>query len=137
MGVSRVINRRTAVIGLLLVILATAGFGFAATNTVPESAAGDGAGDISGYVVANIDYTFDTTNYPGVITMVSFDLTPTDATNTNAPENVDAQLDSSGGAWYDCALQSAANAVPFVYDCTSTSNTGIQDADRLRVIAND
>lgn len=136
MGVSRIINRRTAVLGLLLVILATAGFGFAAQNTVPQTAAGDGAASISGYTVGNVDYTLDTTNYPGEITMVSFTLTVDSTANPNAPEFVQAQLDSPSGSWYGCVLTDAGP--PFAYDCTSTTgNTGIFAADQLRVVAHD
>lgn len=135
MGISRVINRRTAVLGLLLVILATAGFGFAATNTVPSSAAGDGAEVISGYVVSDIDYVLNTTADPAVITDVDFVLTNDGSGHTAVPEVVEAQVDSSGGAWYTCTTADIAPG-PFDYTCTG-GNTVIIDADQLRVIAHD
>jgi hypothetical protein len=76
--------RRLAVLGLFA-ILAVAAFGFAASNTVEESFAGDGEGNISGFNVTDIDYELNTSN-PPEISSVSFTLDP-------------APVD--GGAWVE------------------------------------
>lgn len=47
-------------------IVAMSAFGFAATNTVAGSKAGDGYGGISGYDVTNIHYTLGGQNISGV-----------------------------------------------------------------------
>ncbi|MEO8541775.1 MAG: hypothetical protein ABI577_18695 [bacterium] len=62
--------RRLVVVGLLgLVAVATVGF--AATNTVSTSNAGDGQAGISGYTVTAVHYTLDATN-PNLTTSLSF-----------------------------------------------------------------
>jgi hypothetical protein len=128
MGISRVINRRTAVLGLLLVILATAGFGFAAVNTVAPSSAGDGAEDISGYAITNIDYVLDT-NDPTLIDEVNFFL----AGGTGAPNDVEVKLISTGSDWFTCTATPAGH--PTTYNCDVDVVTTVTAADEFRVVA--
>lgn len=66
--------RRMLMLGALGIVAATT-LGFAATNTVPDSNAGDGAGVISGYTVTNVHYTLDSTT-PTQVNQVSFTLAP-------------------------------------------------------------
>ena len=61
------------IIVLVAFAFASVATAYAAANTVPSSAAGEGSGAISGYVVSNIDYTLDSAN-PSSITGVAFDL---------------------------------------------------------------
>jgi hypothetical protein len=125
MGISRVINRRTAVLGLLLVILATAGFGFAAQNTVNESWAGDGTGDISGYTVSNIRYTLNTTD-PAELNGISFDLTG----SAVVPLQVKARI--VGEAWSPpCTTTSTSMPANFVCSISGA----VLDAENLQVVA--
>jgi hypothetical protein len=56
-------------------IVAGSAFGFAATNTVPASNAGDGTGTVSGYTVSNIDYALNSAN-PSLADSVTFDISP-------------------------------------------------------------
>jgi hypothetical protein len=135
MGVSRVINRRTAVLGLLLVILATAGFGFAAGNTVAPSGAGDGTGVVSGFNITAVDYVLDAAN-PGLIAEVKFNLAAVDPTLTAVPEQVQIQLIASTGAWYGCAADGGDTTVPADFTCT-VGNVTVVAANQLRVIAAD
>jgi hypothetical protein len=128
MGVSRVINRRTAVLGLLLVILATAGFGFAASNTVDQSSAGDGSTAISGYDIENIDYTL--AGDPTLLSSVSFDLNG----GVGDPDvgEVKVQLNSLvPGQWFDCT----GGGVGTVYTCAINGSVTVAAADIFRVVA--
>jgi len=75
-------------------VLSVASYAFAATNTVPDSYAGDGEGAIAGYIVSDITYVLDTTN-PSLITSVKFELDQTAVT-------VKAELSNTAGttnAW--------------------------------------
>ncbi|MEX1158066.1 MAG: hypothetical protein WEC79_03965 [Thermomicrobiales bacterium] len=131
MGISRVINRRTAVLGLLLMILAAAGFGFAASNTVEVSGAGDGAATITGYDITNVDYSLDPGS-PTVIDEIQFDVAAQAGGPTTRPDSVVALLTTGGNDWYDCT--SADVTSPFTFVCTGGSTTAAA-ADQLRVVA--
>jgi hypothetical protein len=61
------------IIVLVAFAFASVATAYAAANTVPSSAAGEGSGAISGYVVTNVAYTLDSLN-PSNITGVAFDL---------------------------------------------------------------
>jgi len=65
------INPRRLLLLAALGIMAMAVVGYAYSNTVPASHAGDGNGAVSGYTVTNIHYTLDGTN-PANTTSVSF-----------------------------------------------------------------
>lgn len=56
-------------------IVAVSALGFAATNTVPSSNAGDGSGTVSGYTISNIHYNLNATN-PATADSVVFDISP-------------------------------------------------------------
>lgn len=129
MGVSRVINRRTAVLGLLLVILATAGFGFAAGNTVAPSSAGDGEEVISGYTVGNINYDLDAID-PANLAGVNFELSG--GVGLPPTGNVKVKLVQSGGTWFDCSTSDVT--LPADYSCTVTGVT-VLAANEFRVVA--
>jgi hypothetical protein len=106
---------------LAVLVLATSAYAFAATNTVPDSKAGEGAGAISGYTVTNIVYTFDTAN-PSNLTNVAFDL---DAPAANAK----VSLAAAG------TLQNCTSVSPFTHwTCTLTGVT-VTSASSLRVVA--
>jgi hypothetical protein len=59
------------VIVLVVLVVATLAYAFAAANTVPRVR--NTTGDISGYTVSNIAYTFDTAN-PSNLIKVAFSL---------------------------------------------------------------
>lgn len=52
---NRKMKRMALPIGAAL-ILGSSGFAYMATNTVPQTFAGDGNGDIAGYTVSNVTY---------------------------------------------------------------------------------
>jgi hypothetical protein len=111
------------VLGLLV---ATAVNALVASNTVPGTAAGSGAGTISGYTVTNVAYNLNSTN-PANIDSVSFTL---DASATT----VRIKLDSASSTYYP-----AANCTPSGNNWTCTtilpSQATVAGANQLSVVS--
>ncbi len=116
-------TRRLGAVGVAGV-LALGAYAYTASNTVPASNAGTGAGTISGYTVSSISYTLNGTD-PRDVDAVTFSISPTDA------DKVNAQL-VSGGAWYSCVNTSGSVSC----DTTSPQATAAA-ADQLTVVASD
>lgn len=117
-------NFRFVMLAALLGLFATTMYGFAAANTVDASKAGEGSGAISGYDVSGIEYTTSGSN----VTAVSFLL-------DGAATTVSAQLDSTGGTWYNCADDGDADTTNG-WTCNTTSPAiATADADSLSVSA--
>ena len=111
-------SSRVLFVTLLLFVLAGATYAFAASNDVPDTFAGDGSGDIEGYVVTNIHYTLATD--PENIGSVSFEL------DRNA---TDVQISFDDNTFFDCSESSG------VWTCTLDSVVSVLSAESLRVIA--
>ena len=111
---------RLGAVLLLAVAVMAAAYGFAATNSVPDTRAGDGAGAINGYSVSNVAYTLNSSN-PQVLDKVEFDL-------DNPASTVKVRL-QTGGTWYSCTNTSGNH-----WSC-NTPSQGVQPADELRVVA--
>jgi hypothetical protein len=106
-------------------ILAVSISGFAAANTVPASKAGDGAGAITGYTIANVKYNLNATD-PRNIDSVTFTGGPASGTHT-----LKIKLVAAGSTWYSCTI-AATNS------CNTTSpQATVAAADELRVVAAD
>ena len=112
---------RLGAVLLLAVAVMAAAYGFAATNTVPDTRAGDGAGNINGYTVSNVVYTLNASN-PQVLDRVEFDL---DA----AAGTVKVRLVSPTGTWYNCTNTGSNH-----WSCNTTGQ-GVAVANELRVVA--
>lgn len=111
------------VIALVGLIFASAAFAFAAANTVPATAAGDGAGAISGYTVSNIQYVLNA-GTPSNIDQVTFTL-------DSAATTVKIKLVAAGVTYYSCANTGGMN-----WACNTTApQATVLPADELRVIA--
>lgn len=125
---ARLFNRRNLIAVFLLLFVMSVAYGFAAANTVPVSGAGDGAGEISGYNVSDIDYTLDGTN-PKLIDAVDFTLTA----KVGAPQArvVTIQLVQGSGDYFTCSVAGSAVSCPVGGAVT------VLDADELTVIAVD
>ncbi len=125
----RRINLRLLVILAIIAIMATAAYGFAASNTVPTSRAGDGSGQISGYKVSGIHYTMDNAS-PANISAVAFTL--------NQPAStVQVKLMSSGDTWHACSPTGSATAPATDWTCSNITGVTVVDADNLEVAAAD
>lgn len=82
---------------LTLVVLGGAAMAMMASNQVPASNAGQGEGDISGYTVSNIHYSFD--GDPKVLDGVSFLISP-------VPNTVQVRFGNGTGITYWAGLGS-------------------------------
>lgn len=105
-------RRRYLLAGLLAAIIASAGFAFAAANTVNDSYAGDGSGAVSGFVASNISWDLNDTN-PLLVDDVTFDLdqAATEVRVRVSENGVDtgwtapaACVDNGGGTNFTCDL---------------------------------
>src|SRR5262245_33686788 len=111
----------------LALILATAAYGFAASNTVPTTNAGDGSAAISGYAVSNVHYTLNATN-PANIDSLSFTVSPA----VPAGGAVHVKLVAAGTTFSGCTVTGGTSVT-----CPSSGTLGVTAlaADELRVIA--
>jgi hypothetical protein len=104
-------------------VFASVGNALAAANTVPASAAGDGAGAISGYTVSAVHYNLNATN-PQNIDSVTF------TTNVTVPAGSTVKIQLDGANWYTCAGQGSTSI-----SCTTTSpQATVSSATSLRVV---
>jgi hypothetical protein len=117
-------GRRTLGMGLAATVLAAGAYAYTAANTVAVSRAGDGAAEISGYDITQVQYTLDATD-PSAIDAVSF---TTDAAATT----VKAKVVSTATAYQDCTNSSGDGTS---WSCDFTSNPAVGAADELTVIA--
>jgi hypothetical protein len=119
--VTRISNKRLAVIAFAAALAAPAAYAFTASNTVPGTTAGVGSGTISGYTASAVTYALNATT-PTDLDSVSFTISPTVGV-------VKVRL-SPAGAWYAC-LNSAGSV-----SCTTTSPQATVDAiSELTVVA--
>jgi hypothetical protein len=123
----KLLNVRNVAVIMGVLLLSSGVYAFAAANVVPESGAGQGAGDISGYTITNVAYTLDSTD-PQELDAVAFDLAATSGAGT--PTTVEVQMDSTGGTWYSCTA-----GTPPAYSCTVTDTLLVADMDSLNVVA--
>lgn len=115
-------TKRFALAALVAGIVASSAYAFTASNTVPASNSGSGAGAISGYTASSVAYTLNTTN-PQNIDAVAFTL-------DKAATTVKAQL-ASGGTWYACSVVTGNN-----WTCNTTSPViSVSAATQLTVVA--
>ncbi|MCC7087845.1 MAG: hypothetical protein M9925_04950 [Chloroflexi bacterium] len=122
MGIAR--PRRLVALAAIAV-LAASSLGFAASNTVGASQAGDGTGTISGYNIDRVRYRLRPAN-PGILNAVVFRL--------DAPaQTVRAQL-WPGGPWLSCRNTTGRN-----WRCpgTGSANAPVTQLAGLRVVATD
>jgi len=100
-------ERRRALLLVVAVFLMVLAYAFAASNTVPDSRAGDGQGNISGYTVSNVHYELNSAD-PGRIDKVQFN------------------LDSAAGTVYAAVSQ---DALTWVWSdaCTGSGGTWVCD----------
>lgn len=124
MGFWRYRRRRIAALGALVLAIGV-GIGvyaLTASNTVPGTAAGSGAGAISGYTITSVQYGLNATT-PTNIDQVAFTIAPATATT------VKIQL-APAGSFYSCT--NSAGSVT----CTTTSpQATVAAATQLTVVA--
>jgi hypothetical protein len=115
---------RTLLITILVLVFATTAYALAASNTVPSSYAGEGAGAVSGYDVTNLLFNLNASN-ASYIDSVTFTL---DAAATD----VMVRLETTG-SYYACTNPSGFN-----WSCITTlPQATVLATDEVRVIARD
>lgn len=89
-------------IALVIGVLAAGTYAFTNSNTVGTSYAGQGQGNITGYVLSNIDYTESATN-PHKVQSVEFDLDqPADVVKVSVINSADTVAGATTQTWYTC-----------------------------------
>jgi hypothetical protein len=109
---------------ILALILAASVYGFANTNTVEATSAGDGATAISGYNIVSVNYSIFGDSDPSDIDAISFDLQATVA-------SVWVSLDN-GANWTDCTGSISGTTVS---NCAMS--VAVTSATQLRIVAAD
>jgi hypothetical protein len=100
---------------------------FTASNTVPESRAGDGARQVSGYTVSGVHYTLNASS-PQNVDAVGFTLDQAPV----AGSTIKVRLSSTSSNWYSCTNAGAA-----VTCATTSPQATVTGADELRVVIAD
>ena len=114
---------------IIIVLLAAIGSAFAAANIVPETGAGDGQDDITGYTITNVTYdTMDGDTDPSSLDRVTLDVASTTGTAGAATE-VKVKLVDTSTTWFDCTLSAGTT-----WTCPITGVDTL-DANELRVVA--
>jgi hypothetical protein len=120
---------QTKVLLAALVVAAIGGgvYAFTASNTVPATTAGSGAGVVSGYTITNIHYVLDTTT-PSNIDSVTFTISPAVPSTSTGKVVIAAALSSGGPTNYTCTTDTAGANVTcatITPQLTATLLTGI------------
>jgi hypothetical protein len=113
-------NLRLLLALAIIAILATAAYGFAASNSVPDTHAGDGVGAVSGYDVTNVNYVLNDAD-PATIDAITFHL---DAAAAQVKISVD-----NNTSWIPCVLSSGTD-----WTC-NVSGTTVKSVKHLHVVA--
>lgn len=119
-------SRSRAILGGVVVagVVGVSGFAFTASNTVPDSKAGDGTGAITGYAVSAIHYGLNATD-PTKADSVTFNLDSTPVAGSTIKTKV-------GGSWYSCTNVAAA-----VTCATTAPQATVEPSTTLQVVVAD
>jgi hypothetical protein len=98
--------------------LAIAGgaYAFTASNTVPATTAGAGAGVVSGYTISGLHYALNTAT-PGNIDSLTFTVSPVVPSTGTGKVIIQAQLSTGGPTAYTCTTDTSGANVT----CPTTS----------------
>ena len=122
---------KVMLVALVVLVLAGSAYAFAAANTVPDSAAGYKANEVSGYTVTEVVYDLNASD-PTLVDKITFKVGPTTGTVEAALVEIRTV---SAGSWKVCTLgTAAAHIIPVT--CTYTSPTlALADIVALDVVA--
>jgi hypothetical protein len=111
-------SRKVPILGAIVVALAIGGgaYAFTASNTVPASTVGAGAGAVSGFTITNLHYVLDTTT-PANIDSLTFTISPTLPNTGSGKVVISAALSSGGPTNYTCTTDVTGALVT----CATTS----------------
>jgi hypothetical protein len=111
---------RLAAVAVLASVLVAGTYAYTAANTVPDSKAGDGSGNVTGYVVSAIHYNLNATTFTNVDS-VTFTLDTDPGSGT-----IKAQVNAN---WYSCTNVATAVTCP-----TTSPQATVLATTTLRVI---
>jgi len=116
---------RYIIAALVVLAIGLSVYAFAASNTVPNVTAGEGAGAVTGFTTGAPTYTLSS----GDVTQVVFTLTGT----MNA-DQVTLHLVTSSASWYSCTLVNTSATVTTA-TCTIAPGLDVTTIDEFRVVA--
>jgi hypothetical protein len=111
---------RLAAVAVLASVLVAGTYAYTAANTVPDSKAGDGSGNVTGYVVSAIHYNLNATNFT-YVDSVTFTLDTDPGSGT-----IKAQVNAN---WYSCTNVATAVTCP-----TTSPQATVLGTTTLRVL---
>ena len=111
-------KRKMSIIFGVIVALGIAGgaYAFTASNTVPATTVGAGAGAVSGYTVTNMHYTLNPTT-PVNISSLTFTISPAVPSTSSGKVVIAAALSTGGPNNYTCTTDTGGTNVT----CPTTS----------------
>ena len=122
-------NVKFLVVILAVLVIAGSAYAFAATNTVPDSAAGYKANVVPGYTVTGIVYDLNVDD-PTLVDEITFSVSPSSGAVVAALVKLQT---ATGGDWTDCGL--VAGEAPAM-DVTCTYGAlALADVTALNVVA--
>jgi hypothetical protein len=100
-------KRRVSILVGVVAALAIGGgvYAFTASNTVPSSTVGAGAGAVSGYTVTALHYVLDSTT-PANIDSLTFTVAPAVPSTGSGKVIISAALSTGGPTNYNCTTDS-------------------------------
>jgi hypothetical protein len=120
---------KVMLVALVVLVLAGSAYAFAAANTVPDSAGGYAATEVSGYTVTGIVYDLDATN-PTLVDAIKFSISPSSGTVVAAIVKIQTE---TGGTWTDCVL--TAGTAPAMSAVCTYGSLELVDVTALNVVA--
>jgi hypothetical protein len=115
-------------IAMLVIVLASGFYAFAAANTVEASAAGYTGTEVSGYDVTAIVYNLNATD-PSLVDTINFTVTPTTGLTVAAITKIQTE---TGGTWTDCVV-TPGTAPSATVVCTITGEP-LADVTALNIV---
>ncbi len=100
---------------LAMTAVVSVSYAFAASNTVPDSVAGQGTSTVTGYTASNIQYTPNVAN-PTILDKVEFDVNSAPM----ATAKIYVQLVTPAGTWFDNTKCTISAATHITCDTTAT-----------------
>ena len=110
--------------GLMAMAIVAVIYASTASNTVPNSKAGEGEGTITGYDVSSVHYELNGSD-PSKIDSVTFTLDSVPP----AGSTVKVKLQASAATWYSCSADAAS-----VVCATNSPQATVVAADQLTVV---
>jgi hypothetical protein len=110
---AHLIQTKILVATVVVAVVGGGVYAFTASNTVPATTAGSGAGVVSGYTITNIHYVLDSTT-PSNIDSVTFTITPTVPSTGTGKVVIAAALSTGGPTNYTCTTDTTGALVTCV-----------------------